>query len=173
MAEERWQIHAHRGGRAEFDENTLSAFKSSYEKGLRGFETDVRMSRDGALAIMHDSSTERTTEGSGAIEDLSETELRLIKTRRGNPILFLDELVAYFSDKPGLYVEFEMKTDPNRYPEEKLARYCEKLYRSVVPEMPKTSTVVFTSFDKRPLLRLGQTHPAVNNFSYRITQTIH
>ncbi|NLF86295.1 MAG: glycerophosphodiester phosphodiesterase, partial [Lentisphaerae bacterium] len=56
MAEEKWQIHAHRGGRSEFDENTLSAFQASYAAGLRGFETDVRMCKDGALVIMHDAS---------------------------------------------------------------------------------------------------------------------
>ena len=60
MAEEKWQIHAHRGGRNEFDENTLSAFQASYAKGLRGFETDVRMCKDGALVIMHDGTIERT-----------------------------------------------------------------------------------------------------------------
>ncbi len=68
MAEEKWQIHAHRGGRAEFDENTLSAFKGSYDQGLRGFETDVRMCRDGALVIMHDDSIERTTQGSNRLD---------------------------------------------------------------------------------------------------------
>lgn len=161
MAEERWQIHAHRGGRFEFDENTLSAFQASYDHGLRGFETDVRMCRDGALVIMHDDSIERTTQGTGAVEDLTEAELRRVRTRKGNPILFLDRLVAFLSDKPGLYVEFEMKTDVRRYPEGKLETYCRKLYESVVPVMPKSSTVVFSSFDKRPLAWLRDAYPGV------------
>ena len=161
MAEEKWQIHAHRGGRAEFDENTLSAFQGSYDKGLRGFESDVRMCRDGALVIMHDDSIERTTRGTGAIEDLTEAELRLVRTRKGNPILFLDQLVAFLSDKPGVYVEFEMKTDVRRYRQAKLEVYCRKLYESVIPRMPKSSTVVFTSFDKRPLAWLKNACPGV------------
>jgi glycerophosphoryl diester phosphodiesterase len=162
MAEERWQIHAHRGGRAEFDENTLSAFQASYAKGLRGFETDVRMCRDGSLVIMHDGSIERTTLGKGAVEDLTEAELRQVRTRRNNPILFLDELVAFLADKPGLYVEFEMKTDAIRYPQEKLGDYCRKLYEAVIPRMPKSSTVLFTSFDKRPLILVKNTYPDVD-----------
>ena len=40
---------AHRASRFEFDENTLPAFKACYEKGMRGFETDIRMTKDGQL----------------------------------------------------------------------------------------------------------------------------
>jgi glycerophosphoryl diester phosphodiesterase len=162
MAEEKWQIHAHRGGRAEFDENTLSAFQASYAKGLRGFETDVRMCKDGALVIMHDGSLERTTLGHGVVEDLTEAELRRVRTRKGNPILFLDELVAFLADKPGLYVEFEMKTDTDRYPQDKLEVYCRKLYESVIPAMPQSSTVLLTSFDKRSLTCVKNTYPDVD-----------
>jgi len=162
MAEEKWQIHAHRGGRLEYDENTLSAFQASYGKGLRGFETDARMCRDGALVIMHDASIGRTTQGQGTIEDMTEAELRQVKTRKGNPLLFLDELVAFFSDKEGLYVEFEMKTDPERYPQAKLEAYCRKLHDSVVARMRKSSTVLFTSFDKRPLAFLQGAYPGVD-----------
>ena len=49
------QLFAHRGSRFEYDENTLPAFKASYDAGLRGFETDIRMTRDGALVMRLDS----------------------------------------------------------------------------------------------------------------------
>ena len=162
MAEHKWQIHAHRGGRAEFDENTLAAFQASYAQGLRGFETDVRMCQDGALVIMHDASIERTTLGQGAVEDQTEAELRQIRTRKGNPLLFLDELVDFLADKPELYLEFEMKTEATRYPQDKLEVYCAKLYEAVIPRLPKSSTVLFTSFDKRPLTFVKNTYPDVD-----------
>ena len=159
MAEEKWQIHAHRGGRFEFDENTLSAFQASYAAGLRGFETDVRMCKDGALVIMHDASVERMTLGAGEVETLTEAELRRVRSRKGNPILFLDELVAFFADKPGLYVEYEMKTDPTRYPQAKLEAYCRKLHDAIVPRVSEQTTLVFSSFDKRPLVFFQQVFP--------------
>ena len=62
------RLFSHRGGRLEHDENTLRAFEASYRAGYRGFETDVRMTRDGALVITHDSSLERTTDGKGVVE---------------------------------------------------------------------------------------------------------
>ena len=36
------RLFSHRGGRLEFDENTMSAFKASFDAGYRGFEIDVR-----------------------------------------------------------------------------------------------------------------------------------
>ena len=45
------RLFSHRGGRMENDENTLKAFKASYDAGYRGFETDIRMTKDGELVI--------------------------------------------------------------------------------------------------------------------------
>ena len=67
--EQEIRLFSHRGGRMEHDENTLSAFQASYDAGYRGFETDIRMTRDGALVITHDSSLERTTDGTGTVEE--------------------------------------------------------------------------------------------------------
>ena len=84
--------------------------------------------RDGALVITHDSSLERTTDGTGTVEEKTEAEIRRLRTKQGNKVLFLDELLEFLEGKEGLYVEFEMKTHPAAlYPEERLARYCDEL----------------------------------------------
>lgn len=119
--EQEIRCFSHRGGRMEHDENTLSAFEASYEAGYRGFETDIRMTRDGALVVTHDSSLERTTDGTGTVEEKTEAEIRRLRTKQGNKMLFLDELLDFLKGKEGLYVEFEMKTKPvELYPEERL-----------------------------------------------------
>lgn len=153
------QLFAHRGGSFEFDENTMSAFEGSYNKGLRGFETDIRITRDGVLVISHDASLERTTGQKGIVEEMTAAELRKVKTKKGNPILFLDELLDYFADKPGIYLEFEMKTDEKSYPQEKLEKYCDQLYEKVTSKKPASSTYLFTSFDKRPLRYIKANYP--------------
>lgn len=153
------QLFAHRGGQAEFDENTMSAFSGSYKKGLRGFETDVRLTKDGVLVISHDASLERIAGQEGIIEDMTSTELKEIKTKKGNPILFLDELLDFFADKPNIYLEFEMKTDARSYPQEKLEKYCDQLYRAVMSKKSESSTYLLTSFDKRPLKYLKTNYP--------------
>ena len=88
------RVFAHRGGRMELDENTMVAFERSYEAGYRGFETDVRMTKDGELVIMHDNSLERTTNGKGEVEELTRADIEQLRTKQGNEILFLDESVT-------------------------------------------------------------------------------
>ncbi len=151
--QEKGLVFAHRGGSYEFDENTLEAFRACYEKGLRGFETDVRMTKDGELVILHDDSLDRTYHATGAVEHKTAAELRTITTKKtGQPFLFLDELLAYFADKPGVYLELEMKTgNKELYPSGRLEEYCRKLHDSALAQRPKDSLYVFTSFDEEPL----------------------
>lgn len=161
-AEEKKPFHfAHRGGAHEFEENTLFAFKSSYEKGIRGFELDVRMTRDGELVVLHDDSLNRTHQGSGPVEHLDAAEARRIPSKKQHePLLFLDTLLAYLNDKPGMYVEFEMKTsNKGLYPDAAIAGYVAKLHQKVTALIPRGSTYVFTSFDQRPLRALKQIDP--------------
>jgi len=152
---------AHRGGKAEFDENTLAAFQGAYEKGLRGFETDVRMTRDGKLVILHDDKLDRTCIAKGTVEEKTAAEVRQIRTKKtGQPFLFLDDLLAYFADKPGVYIEFEMKTaDQKLYPPARLEDYCKKLFEAVSNKQPKGSVYLFSSFDERTLKVLKRQHP--------------
>ncbi len=146
-------LFAHRGGSYEFVENTLSAFEGSYEKGLRGFETDVRMTADGELVILHDDDLQRMYDAAGPVERLTADKLRSVVTKKGGrPMLFLDKLLAYFADKPGIYLELEMKTNNKYlYPDARLDEYCRKLLAAVQAHRPKNSIYVLTSFDERPL----------------------
>lgn len=154
------RMFSHRGGRMEFDENTRVAFERSYEAGYRGFETDIRMTKDGELVIMHDNSLERTTNGKGEVEELTRADIERLRTKQGNKILFLDELLDFLKDKSGLYVEFEMKTHPaSAYPEERLAEYCDKLYNRVMAKRPADALYVFTSSDYRGLRYLQAHYP--------------
>ncbi|MBB5353957.1 glycerophosphoryl diester phosphodiesterase [Haloferula luteola] len=152
---------AHRGGSYEFEENTLGAFRSSYDAGVRGFETDVRMTRDGQLVILHDDSLDRTHHGQGPIEDMDSTAVRQVLSRKqGEPLLFLQTLLDYLADKPGMYVEFEMKTSNKElYPDDRIEAYAKAIYQQVTTHRPEDSTWVFTSFDPRPLKAIKAIDP--------------
>lgn len=145
------KIFAHRGGVAEFDENTIPAFEETYLKGIRGYETDIRITKDGHLVIFHDDNLTRIVGVDGAIEELSLAEIKKLKTKKGNSIPTLDEFLVFLKNKDGLYVEFEMKTKGKYYNEQILAKYCNELYSKVNKVKLPNSTYLFTSFDKRPL----------------------
>lgn len=70
-------LFAHRGGSALAPENTLEAFTEAVERwGADVLEMDVRLTRDGALVVIHDATVNRTTDGQGAVRDHTLQELR-------------------------------------------------------------------------------------------------
>lgn len=152
-AAERGHLYAHRGGAHEFEENTMEAFRGSYDAGLRGFETDVRMTKDGVLVILHDDKLERTYNATGSVEEMTADELRAVTSKKkGQRFLFLDELLTFLADKPGIYLELEMKTSNKQlYPDARLDEYCRKLLAAANAAKGKDSSYFFTSFDDRPL----------------------
>lgn len=161
--EQQVRFFSHRGGRMEFDENTIPAFESSYKAGYRGYETDIRMTADGKLVILHDSNLKRTTDTEGVVEEMTEAQIRKARTKKGNKVMFLDELMDWLDSKGDVtYVEFELKTSPvDLYPEERLREYCDKLYERVMRKKPSGATYLFTSGDYRGLRYLQQKYPGV------------
>jgi glycerophosphoryl diester phosphodiesterase len=69
------RVFAHRGGAALAPENTIVAFDRGLALGADGLELDVRLSRDGVAVVLHDPTVDRTTNGTGAVADLSAAEL--------------------------------------------------------------------------------------------------
>ena len=69
-------VTAHRGFSGRFPENTLPAFEAAYDLGVDIIEFDVRETADGKLVIMHDISVDRTTNGSGEVNELKFDDLR-------------------------------------------------------------------------------------------------
>src|SRR5690606_4579027 len=104
---------------------------------------------------------DRTHEGKGPVEALESGEAQSIRTRKGGePLLFLETLLDWLADKPGLYVEFEMKTSNHTlYPDEKIDPYAREIHRLVTARQPERSTWIFTSFDTRPLRAIKAIDP--------------
>jgi glycerophosphoryl diester phosphodiesterase len=152
-------IHAHRGGMLEYEENTINALKETYERGIRGYEIDIRQTKDGKLVLLHDASLLRSVGIDRPIEYLTLNEIRKLRTKQGNTIPTLEEVLDFFNDEEEVYVEFEMKTNNPMYDEATLKRYCDQLCDKIYAAKPPTSTYVLTSFDKRPLKYLKENRP--------------
>ncbi|PHN29470.1 glycerophosphodiester phosphodiesterase family protein [Pseudomonas sp. ICMP 460] len=58
---------AHRGASAFAPENTLTAIEIAARMGAQWVEIDVKLTRDGALVVIHDDTLDRTTSGRGAV----------------------------------------------------------------------------------------------------------
>ncbi len=64
-------VVGHRGNRAGAPEDTLASEVSAAEVGAQVLEFDLHMTSDGVPVVMHDSTVDRTTDGSGAIGSLT------------------------------------------------------------------------------------------------------
>ncbi len=73
----RWTLCAHRGLNARAPENTLPAFELALGVAEE-IELDLWASRDGELFVCHDRTVDRTTNGHGAIGDLTSDEIKLL-----------------------------------------------------------------------------------------------
>ena len=58
---------AHRGHSIAYPENTLEAYRKAIELGVEAIECDVNITRDGKLVMMHDTTLDRTTNGTGKV----------------------------------------------------------------------------------------------------------
>ena len=71
-------VIAHRGQRATFPEQTLEAYEEAIRLGAEGIETDVQRTRDGRLAMLHDLTVDRTSDGRGPIAAMGWAEVRAL-----------------------------------------------------------------------------------------------
>ena len=72
-------VAAHRGWSDRYPENTMEAFRAAAELGVDQIETDVRLSKDGELVLIHDETLERVTDGCGKVIDHTLSELEQLK----------------------------------------------------------------------------------------------
>lgn len=74
-------IFGHRGAKGEAPENTLAGFAYARRLGVMGLELDVRLTADGELAVIHDATVDRTTDGSGVVAEFTMEGLAALDAR--------------------------------------------------------------------------------------------
>ena len=95
----------------------MAAFKKAVALGATFIETDLHLSRDAHLVAIHDATVNRTTNGQGAVHDMTLAELRRLDAGSwfgsefgGERIPMLEELLE-FSKKNDVVFYMELKPD--------------------------------------------------------------
>ncbi|HTW07285.1 MAG TPA: glycerophosphodiester phosphodiesterase [Acidimicrobiales bacterium] len=89
---------AHRGGAAEAPENSWAAFERAVGLGFTHMETDVRLSRDGVVVVMHDPTVERATGRPGRVSEMTWAQLQRLRLADGRPVPRLEEVLEAWPD---------------------------------------------------------------------------
>jgi len=118
---------AHRGASGHAPENTIAAFDKAFEMKADYIEIDVQMTSDGRLVAIHDTTIDRTTNGTGSVGDYTLEELRQLDAGSwfgekfaGEQIPTFEEVLDRHRGKIGILIELK---SPELYPgvEEKVA----------------------------------------------------
>lgn len=80
-------IAAHRGGAALWPENSLLAFRDALALGVDFLETDVHLTADGEVVILHDPTLDRTTTGTGPVAERRLADLAAVRLRAADGAL--------------------------------------------------------------------------------------
>ncbi len=92
------RVIAHRGASGYAPENTAAAFAKAIAMGADAIETDVRLSADGELVLIHDATVTRTTDGRGPVADHTLAELRALDAGRWFSDAFAGERVPTLAE---------------------------------------------------------------------------
>src|SRR5215212_9955039 len=69
-------VIAHQGGDGLWPGDTMYAFENAVKVGVDVLEMDAHITKDSQIVLMHDEKVDRTTDGTGLIEDLTLLELK-------------------------------------------------------------------------------------------------
>ncbi|OEJ30814.1 glycerophosphodiester phosphodiesterase [Streptomyces subrutilus] len=83
----------HRGVMGVEPENTLRSYLRAERSGMDVIALDVQLSKDGALVALHDPEVDRTTDGSGAVADLTLAELRGLDAGQGERVPVFEDVL--------------------------------------------------------------------------------
>ena len=104
-------VAAHRADYVFAPENSIQALKNAIYFGADLIETDVRLTKDGHVVMMHDYTVDRMTNGTGRVSDLTLDEIKKLqlKTNWGGSTNFqvptLEEFIQIAKGKVCLYLD--------------------------------------------------------------------
>lgn len=89
---------SHRGHCQHATENTAEAFRAAQSLGFNHLETDLRVTADGHLLLLHDPDLGRLSGANLRVEHCGRAELEQIELKGGEKLLFFDRFISEFSE---------------------------------------------------------------------------
>src|SRR5512145_2726086 len=161
---ERPLVIAHQGGDGIRPWDTMVAFEHAVQIGADVLEMDAHITGDGKIVLMHDEEVDRTTDGTGLIEEMSLEELRQLDAAyqwsnddgktfpyrgQGIQVPTLEELFQKF---PQMRYAIEIKLTQNP---------IDKPLCDLIRKYSMQDKVVIASFHDEAMQRFRETCPEV------------
>ena len=154
-------IFAHRWASAVAPENTLEAFDLAFQQGAQGIELDAKLSRDGEVVVIHDTTVDRTTDGHGRVASMSLKQLESLNAGNANNASFskckiptLEEVFDAFGRRGIINVELTNYVTPGDMLVEKVC--------SLISKHGLQDSILLSSFLGRNLNASARLLPSVH-----------
>nr|WP_270747256.1 glycerophosphodiester phosphodiesterase family protein [Leuconostoc lactis] len=154
---------AHRGISAQAPENTRAAFELMLPLGVNWLETDIDMTSDGHLVLIHDSKVDRTSNGNGTVNHNSLMGLQKLDFGQwfepsftGERIVTLDWLIDFINEHH-INVNFELKTNVRGEQEN---FYLMRLHQAI-HRINRENQIIVSSFDVKLLKKFHDLMPKI------------
>jgi len=155
------KIYGHRGSKGNYPENSMLAFKKAIEAGVDGMELDIHMTKDGEIVVIHDTTLDRTTTGTGYIKDYTLAEIRnfsigkkFTEFKHYEPS-WDNEVVPTLTDALELCKEYDLEVNIELKSHEVVYPDIEAAMLKVVREVGyDTEKVIYSAFHLPTILRI-------------------
>lgn len=137
----------HRGAKAYEPENTIPSFQKALQLNADGIELDVHVCKSGELVVIHDFTVDRTTNGTGAISDLTLSELKQLRINGCIEIPTLDEVLTLFNKKHLINIELKGSDTAELV--------CDCIDRNVREDKFDYQNFIVSSFQREELARVA------------------
>lgn len=151
-------VWAHRGSSFVAPENTLEAFELAAKQHADGIELDIHLTADQQLAVFHDETLERTTNGTGKVEQFTLPQLKRLNAAvlkpqyAGARIPSLPEVLDFLKGTSlRLNIEIKEEADPNPA--------LVKLLAKQIQESGLVKRTMYCSFNHYSLMELRKVMP--------------
>jgi len=168
-------VIAHQGGDGLWPGDTLYAYQQAAVLGVDVLEMDLHISQDGVLVIMHDETVDRTTDGTGTIEEMILEDIKALDAGynwtpdegatfpyRGKGIT-VPTLEEIFQEFPNYHMTIEIKSTERSMAEP----FCE-----LIREYEMENKVLVASFHDERMEEFRRVCPEVATSSARRETTI-
>lgn len=150
-------VVAHRGMPSVEQENTIKGAKAAVAAGADAVENDIYLTTDNKIVVIHDSTLDRTTNGTGDVESYSSEQLKAfgvnnVYSKAVEPIPFLEDYFEEFKDT-GIMLFIEVKSSK---PE--LITHL----KAMIDQYEISDQIVFISFNASMLTLCRQQMPEIS-----------
>lgn len=175
---DRQLVLAHRGASFEAPEHTFPAYDEAVADDADFLECDLQLTKDGVLVCVHDTTVNRTSNGTGRVDSFTLAELRALDFgswfNRANPsraraeyvglkiVPFEEQLDCYLGLNPNLRFHVETKA-PSEYAGRLEPALVALLRRKALLATggPNDSTILVQSFEESSLRRIKELAPTL------------